>query len=1002
MFAWPQCPPQLSKIPARASDAEGLELDDNHIIRTIPITQSNLVVMLTAARVLVYNMKPFALISSHERSVASIQEFGENVALRPSIQFDTPIDGLFSQEEKDALVWFQGKLVFYVQTSQNYLLTYQILKNSTAFNTFTDYGISTIDPNNFKGKVDQDYDYNLDDDDALVVYEKGKSSKVIQDGYPASREKGLLRQILNTNPENVIELPIKKVELRLKIVLKFDSEIVDVLGFKKFTKVGDGTIEEHLMILFPNGLQLLSLVDFKLRKSSLIKVDNGKQIATCDGKIIVLGEYPDTHIPIVNVIDINDLSVKSIAMTQQKELVTSFDMGGSLALIFADKVVYFNLDIKQIEHEFKLPTNVKICKRLNKELHLMISENNTLHILSRYGNVIFASEYDEDDKRSFPIFKYTDVIYFDSTLLTVCETGEYQLWPLYELNNGSFSNFRVCQTHIINNNNNDILLYSPSNDRLNNSEMFPTIKLMTKTYNNCISKICVNENQKLMAVHIANKDILLIYNMETNAWYRYEDNLIVDMQWLGTSYLVCRIRTDNDTDVVVCARIPLQGASGKSFNDFIIWQYSIPEDMEIFHVFVNTLSKFRLLKIKYKDESKAVREDEVFYKTGEIIIMTNSGFSIFDVVSNVVAGGINIVKNVHEAGKVHMVDQEFLRNADWVSSYKDGYLIFSRDKVFKMKKHDSEQTWKTEVLLAGVERIVDVIKEEIYFIQRTDLVCYNLEDLWEGRAPLVCIPIEDELYPMSITPDSASFRSLKCLFRKDSAKLVVKYEIYLDKLIQSHLANPGADLDEITRRYYSLRHYKFALEKVLSLKIIAGDDLEQIVALVQACHDPTNPLGAASHADMLEIVSNCLRKIETKYWGQLFAQLKMTPRDLLAMCIECNETRVLGILLLVFLNYDEGESDGALMHDLAEDATLSTSAPSSFTKSNSNSTIPSLLKDQEMMLHILKILVGSAAATSDRQKAADNWDMCFQLIRILKALDRENGTQLVTSAIDML
>ena len=1001
MFAWPQCPPQLSKIRPRSSDAEGLDLNDSRIIKTIPITQSNLVVMLTAARVLVYNMKPFALISSHERSVASVKEFGENVALRPSVQFDTPIDGLFSQEEKDALVWFQGKLVFYVQTSKNYLLTYQILKNSTAFNTFTDYGVSTIDPNNFKGKVDQDYDFNLDDDDVLVVYEKGKSSKVIQDGYPASRDKSIIRQILNTNPENVIELPIKKVELRLKIVLKFDSDIVDVLGFKKFTNVGDGTIEEHLMILFPNGLQLLSLVDFKLRKSSLIKVEHGKQIATCDGRIMVLGEYPDTHIPIVNVIDINDLSVKSIAMTQQKELLTSFDMCGSLALIFPDKVVYFNLDIKQIEYEFKLSTTAKICKKLNKELLLIINENNTLHILSKYGNVIFATEYDEDDKRSFPIFDYTDVIYFDSTLLTVCETGEYQLWPLYELNNGSFSNFRVCQTHIINNNNNDILLYSPSSDRLTNTGIFPTIKLMTKTYNNCISKICVNENQKLMAVHIANKDILLIYNTETNTWFRYEDNLIVDMQWLGTSYLVCRIRTDNDTDVVVCARIPLQEANGKSFNDFIIWQYSIPEDKEIFHVFVNSLSKYRLLKVKYKDETKVARDDEVFHKTGEIIVVTNSGFTIFDIVSNVVAGSVNIVKNVHEAGKVHMVDQEFLCNADWVSSYKDGYLIFSRDKVFRMRKQDGEQAWKTEVLLSGVERIVDVIKEEIYFIQRRDLVCYRLEDLWESGDPLVRFPVEDELYPMSVTPESASFRSLKCLFRRDNAKLVVKYEIYLDKLITSHLATPGVDLDEITRRYYGLRHYKFALEKILSLRIIAQEDLGQIVALIKACHDPTNPVGAASHADMLEIVSNCLRKIETKYWSQLFTQLQLTPRDLLAMCIESNETRVLGILLLVFLNYNEGEAEGQLMHDLQEDAEANSSGVPT-TPPTGDSAIPSLLKDQEMMLHILKILVGSAAATADRQKAADNWDMCFQLIRILKALDHENGTQLVSSAIDML
>ncbi|SMN18822.1 similar to Saccharomyces cerevisiae YLR039C RIC1 Protein involved in retrograde transport to the cis-Golgi network [Maudiozyma saulgeensis] len=995
MSVWPQCPPQSLRIPNRSSENEGLQLDDNHIIKTIPLIQSNLVIMLTPARVLVYNMKPFALVSSHERSISSLQEFGENVTVKPSIQFEKPIAGLFSERERDSLVWFQGKIVFYVQTSNNYLLTYQILKNSTPFNIFTDYGVTAYNPNKFKGKLEQDYDYNLDDEDTLTVFEKGKSSKVIQDGYPASKDKSIIKQILNTNPENVTELPIKKVELRLKIVLKFDSNIIDVLGFKKYTNVGDGTIEEHLLILFPHGLQLLSLVDFKLRKSSLIKVEHGKCITVCDGNVIVIGEYPDTQIPIINTIDMKDLDVKSFAITQQKNLITSFDMNGNLALVFENKIVHFNLEIKQIEYEYSLLTPIKICKKLSDDLIITLTNTNILQIFSRFGNLLFSTEYDEDDTRSFPIFKYTDVIHFDLTLLTTTETGEYQLWPLYELNNGSFTNFRICKTHIFNNNSNEIVLYSPSNDRPTNIDVFPTIKLPTETINNCISNICVNENQKLLAVHIANKDLLLIQNMETNTWTRYEELLIIDMQWLGTSYLVCHIRTDDDLNMVICSRIPMQEATPKPFSEYIIWQYEIPETTQVFNVIINTISKYRLLKMRHKGESKVINNSELIYKTGEIIVVTNTGFIVFDIISNIEVGGLNIVKNIYEVGKIHMIDLEFLSEIGWLASYKDGYLIQCKDKMFKMEKNDQRESWKTENILNGIERIIDVIKEEIYLVQKKDMIAYRFEDLWDSREPIVRIPIEEELYPMSVTPDTASFRSLKCVFNKELAKMVVKYEIYLDKLIITKLQTPNVDLESITKNYYPLKHYKFTLEKILSLKVINQEDLTDIITLVKLCHDPNLPTTDLQSVDMLEIVSNCLRKIEVKYWKQLFINLDMTPRDLLALCIECNETRVLGILLLVFLNYnDEGEeSEGQLMQDLAQDADITQTQMDS---------IPNILKDQEMMLHILKILVTGAASTRERKKASDSWDMCFQLIRILKALDKENNTDLVNRAMEML
>lgn len=93
----------------------------------------------------------------------------------------------------------------------------------------------------------------------------------------------------------------------------------------------------------------------------------------------------------------------------------------------------------------------------------------------------------------------------------------------------------------------------------------------------------------------------------------------------------------------------------------------------------------------------------------------------------------------------------------------------------------------------------------------------------------------------------------------------------------------------------------------MSTKILRSDSLDDILKLIKMYDntDPEHNISPPTHSGMLEIISNCLRKIETKYWNHLFTNLKMTPRDLLALCIEENEAKMLGVLLLVFLNYDE-------------------------------------------------------------------------------------------------
>lgn len=273
-----------------------------------------------------------------------------------------------------------------------------------------------------------------------------------------------------------------------------------------------------------------------------------------------------------------------------------------------------------------------------------------------------------------------------------------------------------------------------------------------------------------------------------------------------------------------------------------------------------------------------------------------------------------------------------------------------------------------------------------------------MDDLWDQKPPLFCVPLEDDCYPISISPETATVLGLRCIFHEDYVKFVIKHKIYLDEIILTKMEQK-VPADQIMMEYRSVRHFKFALEKILSTKILQNHPLDDIVQLIKLCDIPANYEGSLTkaHSDMLEIVSNCLRKTEIKHWNLLFTSLGMTPRDLLARCLEGNEAKILGVLLIVFLNYDS-----ELVEDLRNNEISKNGAePESLDGNGTDSSVVDLIRDQEMMLRVLRLLVTSAANTADSVKAADSWDMCFQLMRLLNELDKENNTHLVQKALNM-
>ena len=1012
MTVWPLSPPQRSRIPPLESSHDSLNGNTDHehdgILETLAIPGSNVLVMLTPSRVLVYNFKPLALVAAHNRSEESVAEFGESKALRLSSLVEhegDSIEGLYSE----------GKVIFYVITKNNYILTYQILRNSSQYSVMQEYGIP---PSGGPSWVRRDEDtpndtgFGFADEDTLTVIDRNQRSRVIQCGFPVSRKRGLfVGQWWGgdvSSESDAHSLPIKSVELRLKVVFKFDYKILDVLAFKRPSASRDGTLDEHLLVLFPHGLQSLEMADFKLNKRQLIDIPNGFRVCNCpeDSSIVVVSQDEGTLGISLTIIDSYEFKVRKERLDSlDQKLLHCFEFHGMIILVFLKTLVYFDVRTNKVYFEFQMPNGmeIKLCESIANNLLVVVTRNNSLCFFSKFGNQLFATDNEDNDNQLFPKVEYTNFAYMDSTLVLVTKNGEYQVWPLWESTNDQFNNFRVESVPIMTNNRNEILLISPTSDLSGSNDNFSVIKLPTRTVNNWMSLVCVNGNGKLLAVYVANKQLLLIYNLETGVWYRFYGHDIRHMQWLGQSYLIIHKRQPNEaedkpsTSVIVCAQIPLQDLRENMLSDYIIWTYEVPSSERVLNVFVNSCETFKHLKIRGEDDgAEPTNQIHEYYKTGEVIVVTETAMLALDIIASLTVSGLIMIRTFYEYARIQFSDTTFLKRMKWAVNFEESYLVFSGDNLYRVAMKGEELSWHTTELLKRVERVIEVHKSDVYFIQEHKVMCYKLEDLLNDMAPFLVLDIIEDTYPISVSPSSAIMYSLLCAFNPEFSRLITKGNIYLDKLISAQIDN-HVGIEEINDKYSSLRHYNFALEKILSFKILEGESIDKILELVKLS-DNTRQDGITN--GMLHIVGNCLRKIETKHWRQLFLKLGLTPRDLLTMCIEYNDAKMLGVLLLVFLNFESDDLIDNLKEDSASpDHAESTVTPETTTGNTMDATI---LHDSEFMLQILKILVNDAITALNVEKATEAWDMCFQLARLLKELDRQTNSNLIDQTVAML
>ncbi|CCH59690.1 hypothetical protein TBLA_0B08750 [Henningerozyma blattae CBS 6284] len=1055
MQIWPISPPQKLRINDRLSKLSKNSVDGNQLIKAVTIPERNVLCMLTPTRVLVYNFKPLALIDCHERSEASIKEFGTNKSIFVSKGLTNTISGLMETNYNKLYTLHNGKIIFYVLTEKNFLLTYQIIRQSNSIITFKELGVPVVNYQELSFNATEHEYLNTNDEDILTVFDKNKSSRIIQNGYAITKESGFLNFLTPTDDINLSELPIKNLVLRLNVILKFDYDISDIIAFKRLSEEDPEKFEESLILLSENNIQVLNLQKFKLKTSKTLPIKNGLFIHLINNSLIVVsGKLTDgkTYLQI-SYANLNDQKLRSITLDQTTDnLISTIQFDNSLAIIYENQICYFDIERRQITYSWKPPIEIKICNQLTDNALLIISKNNSIYIFSKFGNQIFTSAIDDDDNDPSLPFNFTDFVYLDKSLILTSTTGDYLFWSFWEQAKVSGLNLRSPQTYIMTNNHNDIAIYSPLGDSSANNDIFQITKLPTRTINNFVSIVRINSNMKLLAACISNKEVLAIQNLETNVWIIFNDLHILDMKWLGSTYLLCHIKDAHDIERLRCYRFPLQGLRAENVEDYLFWEYEIPFALKTCGVHVNTLSKYKLLKLKLKNEETETRIKEKIYKTSEIILITTTEIIVFDVVSVLHLSGLNIIKKIHKYLHLNIsalgVNPSTIK---MITTYMDSFLFYAGDSFYKLfKKYNRPEDNSTSIekkkpsiimkkLMDNIETVIDILKDDIHMIRENNFLVMNINTLWNMEKPEITLSIESNLYPISVSPETATVHSLHCIFNTRFCRMTIKHEIYLDKLIRVKLADEHISASDITNEYRTLKHYNFALEKILSYDIIENQPLEKILHLIKMS-DYSNAEDISSvtstHGNMLKIVSNCLRKIESKYWNRLFYSMDMTPRELLALCIENSEVTILGILLLVFLNYNEADITNNVAKDTINEvpeedeedsnthtretsaeqeessrskrvelqtSSSSASVPSSQTsKESGTESVGNILQDEDLLLKVLHLLVTGAANSKDPTKAASSWDMCFQLIRFLRALDEENKTNLVEKALKVL
>ncbi|AGO12713.1 AaceriADR241Cp [[Ashbya] aceris (nom. inval.)] len=993
MGLWPFEPYRSSALPkgeyAFRQDNPVNSDGDEGVLEIGVLSHSNLVLVVTGTRVLVYNAKPMCLVACHERTKESVEKFGPNQKVYYNMQYGTLLDEVVTIENYRSFNAGTKGVFFYVMTCNNFLLVYQVLAGLDGHSVYKDYGVA-FDSERHHLLEKRPYIAEETNSEVLTVFDKNDSRKVVQNGYVVGKTKGFFEFLKGTGSASE-ELPVKKHELRLRVVLKFDYGIHDMIGAYSFNS-DDDEDEQLMVLLLSDGVKLLHLSDFKLTKSSLIEIKNGRHIVLNNGHLFVVAQDTDYKVHISSVlVGSKKIHAEQLTSTPASELLSVYAIYDILVLAYESEMLYYNVNSKAIKRS-KLSFKIRRCYQAG-DLFILLTQDNHINISTLYGNILFSSDFNKNGQS----LKCTTLSYFDRTLLIGSEDGHLITWPMWQEIPNTSIDFKHDTPLILLNKHNDLMISSPLNCPTMEQNLMQVISLPLKELNNHVLTARLNGPQNILAVCVSNRNILLLHFLHSNKWKIFHDVTIFDIVWLGSHFLLCHMANSEGDEWLQCYQFSLKPGASEDLEEYSVWRWEIPYESKLQNIFVTTWPTLKPLKVKAKASDES---GQTLFKTAELLLLCEDGsFTVFDVISFLHPAGVETIKRFHQS-KRHKLPEELSSNIRWILPYKDQVLVLDGDIIYRVGYQEENGLPAASAIMDSVERVVDCTSETISILVRNQLSIFTVEELANGDPAQASIPVSEDEYPVFVNPSIALVYNAQCFYRDHITKLTLDQHIYLDQVI-SRLLGKGLPAVEIHEQYSALRHYPFVLEKILSTEVLANRPLAPILQLI----DIYDEAAANTPSGKMEIVSNCLRKIETKHWDYLFEQLGLTPMELLEQCTENGETKILGMLLMVFLNYDETSTGTVPTKSAAPRAgvPLPTDRKGSLEVDNAvSSPISAALQYEGLIQKVLKVIVTSAGSSLTPFEAQEYWDMALQIMRFIKALDKQNGSTLVEDCLQQL
>jgi len=755
------------------------------------------------------------------------------------------------------------------------------------------------------------------DSELLSVYHQN-SGNLLQNGLVTEKQAHIFQSA-------EVERPIWKFQLRFRLFLKISNGIVDYQPLSGF----------QMLLVTKTSVQLLDLngdnnksVDLKLGEAKVVKIihspctpelfylllDNGKSVLMSkDGfNFILLEELSE----LVNV--------------KQGSINDSFKL---LVALIGTTLVYYNYEISGKIKEKDLSSYGEASKlewsKSGDVLYVLFKNGNWL-LLSTFGSINFSSK--DHDYQTNWLGSIQDLdISFDTNQLILSDGSKI------------FSLQLIKSTYLKNQINHNIrrpvllsgpLLHIYTGHEMNTSSLNkPTnwniIKIPFEYYYQLsnIDNVSISQDAKFLA--IANKRALLIYYFIDNEWSFYVNDFNADLEighisWFeGVNLLILTNKSKFNSELVI---FDFRRFNSKdNFNsDSIIFKYDFNTDIKLLNSFGKDI----------------------------IIYTTNNKFYHFKIETVGSSFKIDLVR-ILALDKIFNLNANF-RSVIKVKSHSDennDLLVLNNGEVIYLKYKDNKY-FEKYLLLDKVEYIYKINDEEYYLYNgESVLLIKNLSDLIKTKDPSTSIlKISVENYPILLVLEKGLLVTLEnSLIQKKTMEinqLTSKNSIFLHDLIRFELRT--MDEVKVFEKYNKYKNFQYSLELLLYQTIVNDQDLTKIVKLIKV-----NPIFE------LNIVSKCLRKIEVKYWSKLFKHLDITPQDLLNSTIEKKQFKTLGILIIIFLNYENDDNDN-------EDG----SSKDGFK-----------ITDEGQIISILKLIYENA------ENDDELWETGFELIRFLKILD---------------